>query len=116
MWAYAATGRADHSRAAAIDQDIAEQFALMGVTVIPEDDPAEPEALNILPANHASFAVWLECQTQWNIVSIANGLLWRGLSYRDVREVLDDMEAPRHVFADIRVMERAALPVLNEVH
>lgn len=93
---------------------MAEDFALLGVTVIPET--TEPDTVDIMPANHASFAAWLECQTQWNVVSIANGLLWRGLSYRDVREVLDDMKAPRHVFADVRAMERVALPILNEVH
>ena len=93
-----------------------DQFAQMGVAVEPETVELEAEVLNIMPANHASFAAWLECQTQWQCLQTKEGLLWQGLRYRDVREVLDDLEAPRHVFADIRDMERAALPILNEVN
>ncbi len=41
------------------------------------------------------------------------GLIWRGLRYSDVKHVLDDTGARPGVFADIRVMEAAALPILN---
>lgn len=92
---------------------MAEQFAQMGHIVTPEATEPEAETLQIMPANHATFAVWLECQTQWDFVPDKEGAWCKGLNYTGVRTVLDDMDAPGHVFADIRLMERAALPILN---
>lgn len=98
-----------------LDDEIAEQFALMGVTVtIASNDQPEPVSLHILPANHASFRVWLDCQTQWCVKSTMAGLWWQGLNYVAARLVIDDLDAPRHVFGDLRAMERVALPILNE--
>lgn len=85
---------------------------MMGATIEVKDD--EQDEIEIMPANHVSFDAFLACQTQWRAVGTMAGLFWQGLDYPAVRLVLDDIEAPKHVFADIRVMEAAALPILNE--
>ncbi|WP_043062096.1 DUF1799 domain-containing protein [Brucella anthropi] len=77
-------------------------------------DQSTQEMVEIMPVNHISFDAFLCCQTQWRVAATMAGLIWQGLDYSAVRLVLDDIDAPRHVFADIRVMEAAALPVLNE--
>ncbi|KAB2687520.1 DUF1799 domain-containing protein [Brucella tritici] len=84
----------------------------MGLSVQVED--IEQETVEIMPVNHDSFDAFLACQTQWRVAATMAGLFWQGLDYPAVRLVLDDIEAPRHVFADIRVMEAEALPILNE--
>ncbi|WP_457587286.1 DUF1799 domain-containing protein [Ensifer canadensis] len=79
--------------------------------------PREPdETLKIMPANWPSFIAFLNCSTQWRVVAAGlGGLAWLGLDYTACRQVLEDIAAPSGVFSDIRVMERAALPILNEV-
>lgn len=62
-----------------------------------------------------SLTAFLACHTQWQVSVGLGGVLWSGLRYGDVRLVLDDIDAPAHVFGDIRAMEAAALPILNEV-
>ena len=84
----------------------------MGLKV--EADHVEQEAIEIMPVNHASFEAFLACQTQWRVVATMDGLLWIGLDYNAVRTVLDDLNAPKHVFADLRMMEAEVLPLLNE--
>ncbi|EXL08220.1 hypothetical protein BG46_01465 [Brucella anthropi] len=74
----------------------------------------EQEMVEIMPANHASFDAFLCCQTQWRVAATMAGLIWQGLDYPAVRLVLDDIDAPQHAFADIRIMEAEALPILNE--
>lgn len=58
------------------------------------------------------------CGTQWRILSGPGGILHLGLDYPGVDVVLrrlapDDAD-PDQIFADIQVMEAAALPILNE--
>lgn len=83
----------------------------MGIQVAVTQD--EPELVEIMPVNHASFDAFLCCQTQWRVASTMAGLFWQGLDYSAVRLVLDDVAAPDHVFADIRIMEAEALSILN---
>ncbi|WP_435656049.1 DUF1799 domain-containing protein [Brucella pituitosa] len=95
-----------------VDRSVAADFAKMGIKIAVSQD--KPELVVILPANHASFDAFMECQTQW-ITSISPaGIFWQGLNYPAVKLVLDDIEAPSHVFADIRLMEAEALSVLNQ--
>lgn len=89
---------------------MAGQFAALGVTVAAD----QVAAIDILPPNHGSVRAWLECQTQWRRTGLMTGILYDGLDYPSVRLVLDDLGAPPGVFADLRVMERAALPILND--
>ena len=89
---------------------MAGQFAALGVSVAA--DPVT--AIDILPPNHGSVRAWLECQTQWRRTGLMSGLIYDGLDYPSVRLVLDDLGAAPGVFADIRHMERVALPILND--
>lgn len=107
------TGRADTRKPATVDEAVAADFAKMGLKV-EVTPPDEQEAIEIMPANHASFEAFLACQTQWRVVATMAGLIWLGLDYAAARLVLDDLDTPRHVFADLRIMEAEALPVLNE--
>lgn len=75
--------------------------------------PAEQDQLEVLEPNLLSVAAFLECRTQWRVVSGLAGVAWIGLDYPAVKLVLDDLGCPQNVFADIRMMEAAALEVLN---
>jgi len=70
-----------------------------------------------MPANWDSVIAFLNCETQWVVVVSMVGLIWWGLDYQAVDIVLRrtrvaDADA---VFADLQLMEGAALEVLGEV-
>ena len=95
-----------------VDDAIAADFAKMGLKV--EVTPEEQEVIEIMPANHATFDAFLSCHTQWRVAATMAGIIWLGLDYTAVRLVLDDLDAPKHVFADLRLMEAEVLPIMNE--
>lgn len=108
------TGRTDQSKLATVDESVAADFLTMGMKVELDAESASEDFIEIWPANHASFYAWLECQTQWDAVGTPAGIIWTKLPYEAVLTVLDDLGSPRGVFADIRLMEAVALPILNE--
>ncbi|WP_429813539.1 DUF1799 domain-containing protein [Ensifer sp. B1-9] len=75
---------------------------------------SQEEAFEVMPANWPAFVALLACSTQWRVVGTMAGLIWIGLDYAACRLVLDDLQSPPGVFADLHVMEKAALPILNE--
>jgi hypothetical protein len=75
---------------------------------------ASDDAVKIMSSNWESFCAWLDCQTQWRVLLGMAGLVWLGLDYDACKAVLDDRAASSRVFADLRYMERIALPILNE--
>lgn len=68
-----------------------------------------------MPNNWESFTAFIACQTQWRMLAGMAGVLWTGLDYGSCKLVLDDRNATQDVFSDVRIMESAALPILNEV-
>ena len=70
------------------------------------------------PEHAPVMAVWLAMTTQWNILSGMNGVIYQGLDYGVLPTVLRLLGAPRRdwpeMFVDLRTMESAALPVLND--
>lgn len=78
-----------------------------------------------MPINWKSVCAFLACETQWravpmtvgNMAAIATSVVWLGLDYAAVDVVLrhtaEGLDA--EVFADLRVMERAALDAFAEV-
>lgn len=106
------TGRLDRTKPAAIDEDMRQQFAKLGVTVEAQDE--ESDAIAIMTTAWDSVISFLECQSQWRAVAGLAGIVWLGLDYSACRLVLDDLQAPADIFADLRFMEHAALKVLNE--
>ncbi|WP_440410617.1 DUF1799 domain-containing protein [Neorhizobium petrolearium] len=84
----------------------------MGVTLAAA--PKTDDAMEIMPANWDSLMAFLECQTQWRVAAGTAGLVWLGLDYLACKLILDSVSADGKAFADLRIMEAAALPVLNE--
>jgi hypothetical protein len=94
-----------------IGADIQKQFQALGVKVARTD--TVEDLIAVWPENESSVMAFLECQTQWRVTSTMRQLIWLGLDYVAVRAVLDAEGHGRDVFEDLRVMEAAALPVLN---
>lgn len=100
-----------------MDDEARAQFARLGVELEPvdPDDNDEEEATNVFADNWTSLSAFVSVATQWRVVATMAGLIWIGLDYPAVKIVLDHLDMPAHVFDDLRIMENAALSVLNEV-
>lgn len=94
-----------------MDEKTQADFKKLGFTVAAQ--PAE--MMEIMPNNWESFTAFIACQTQWRMLAGMGGVIWTGLDYGSSKLVLDDRNAKPGVFADVRRMESAALPILNEV-
>lgn len=90
----------------------------MGATVATSADTAdtEIEGFEVLPENWTSLCTFLACETQWRVAATMASVLWLGLDYQAVDVVLRRLgiEASDAVFADLQVMEDAALSVFAE--
>lgn len=78
------------------------------------DDEEETDDIAIWPENWTSLTAWLSIDTQWRVVGTMRQLIYIGLDYTAVKTVLDAEGYGPEIFADIRIMEGAALPLLNE--
>ena len=63
--------------------------------------------------NWPAVTVFLALATQWRVLLGMGGLVWLGLDYAAVDVVMRRLAVPEGAFADIRIMEAAALPILN---
>ncbi len=88
------------------------QFELLKVTI--PTKPQTEEVFEVMATAWDSLMAFLNCETQWRIGMGMSGLIWFGLDYTACKFVLEDIGAPRHAFADLRVMETAAMKILNE--
>ncbi|RCW78077.1 DUF1799 domain-containing protein [Paracoccus lutimaris] len=98
-----------------MDDDLAAQFARMGVTV-ERPEAAAPDAFEVMRANAEAIEAWLGCETQWRCISAAPGsILWLGLDYGAVDVVLrrGKWTDPDQLMTDLQVMEGAALDVMH---
>ncbi|MGX1259795.1 DUF1799 domain-containing protein [Sinorhizobium fredii] len=66
-----------------------------------------------MACNWSSFLAFRACETQWRVVATMAGLIWIGLDYTACQVVLQQLDAPAHIFTDLHAMEEAALPILN---
>lgn len=69
--------------------------------------------------NWDTLMVWLSLQTQWRkeIPAMSGQMIWHGLNYPAVEATLRMMglwKQAREIFDGLRVMEAAALPILNQ--
>lgn len=78
----------------------------------------EQSEYDVYEDNMQSLGIFLLLATQWRV--LAGGLgraVWLGIDYSSIPPVLDMLEVPvaerAAIFGDLRLMERAALPVLN---
>lgn len=70
-------------------------------------------AFEVWVINMAVFNAFWKCRTQWNMAPTKAGIVWGGLKYEAVLPVLSMIGAGPEVFADVQVMETAALEILN---
>ena len=77
------------------------------------NDLCEYHADNELP-----LAAFVRLQTQWRVAAGMAGVIFLGLEYASFATVMDELRVPRvkraALIADLRTMERAALPIMNE--
>lgn len=107
----------DSSTPVEIDQDIAEQFAALGVRIPAELISAEAASsgdFEVFAANWPSVTAFIACETQWRLAATLTGIIWLGLDYGAVDVVLRRI-GPQAEFRDLLVMEREALDVFGEV-
>lgn len=78
--------------------------------------PPAPEAFEVYRANADALDAWLACKTQWRCAAGMGGMVWLGLDYGAVDVVLrrSKFADPDAVFADLQIMEGAALVVFGE--
>lgn len=110
-------GADDRSRAATIDDALADDFASMGVTVPDEARAEEDDDFEIEPCNIETLLLFLKLRTQWRFETTEKRLIWIGLDYEAVAATLQltvtKRKRRREIFEAVREMESAALPVLN---
>jgi hypothetical protein len=67
--------------------------------------------------NETATLAFLALRTQWRLVPGLGGVAFQGLEYGSISAVLELLPVPRkrkpEVFAELQVMEQAALAVLN---
>ena len=82
----------------------------MGI-VLPAE-AAEPETCEVFDENWDVVMMFLRMQTQWNVVMGG----FTGLKYEVLRWLCDlySVEDPKAMLEGVRVMEAAALQVLND--
>lgn len=108
-------GRHDDRDPVRIDDDLARQFHAMGADIAPQTTPEdETEGVEIMPENWTVICAFLACQTQWRIAVSLVGREWLGFEYPGVDVVLTRRGFDNEVFADLQVMEIAALEAFGE--
>lgn len=109
----------DDSRPSEIDAATAEDFAALGVTV---EAVEADEHCEVWDVNWPSVLIFLALETQWRCVArgTTGVLLWLGLDYGSVSALLSRRtkaerrrRSDAEVFADLCIMEREALNVMN---
>lgn len=73
----------------------------------------EIAAFEVFPENWDALNVFLACSTQWRYRAIPNGSMQTGLEYTSVRAAIQMHRAKMDVFAQVQVMEFAALKILT---
>ncbi|MBX3580837.1 MAG: DUF1799 domain-containing protein [Rhizobiaceae bacterium] len=116
-WALNSSGKDDPTRPATIDQDVAADFAALGVSVEAGDE--EDSAIAVWDTNWKSVEAFLDCQTQWRLAVGFGAARWLGLDYAGVDAFLRgrfrNRALRRRIFEDLRVMEFVALRTFDEV-
>jgi hypothetical protein len=106
------TGRIDRERATPIMDETRRELELMGVRIAPV--PADEEAGEPVAAcNWDSLLAFLACATQWRVGIGFGAMIWVGLDYAGCAVAFRCGGFADHLFEDLRVMEDAALAVLN---
>jgi hypothetical protein len=77
----------------------------------------EHTEFEIYPENLLALEVFLALQTQWNVIAGMSGVIYQGVNYQALNSVFSMLSIPSKdrpaLFQDIRVMEQAAIVILN---
>lgn len=94
-------------------------MAFFGLVIETEEaeDEIQADAFEVWPENADTVAVFVGMETQWNVVATAKRLMAIGLRYEALREIWQvcgvKPKRRAEVMRGLRVMELAALPLLN---
>jgi len=69
--------------------------------------------MSIASANWPSLMAFLACDTQWRVVGSMVGFMWIGLDWAGCTARLAHRPSSEAIFADMAIMEDAALAILN---
>ena len=106
-----------------IDDELAAQLAELGVVYEQETPAIMPEkpAFDVMPENWKAVNAFLSLATQWRLVAVGmGGLMFTGLDYVAAAALFKSGHSKKsqakfeRLMARVRVMEQAALPILNE--
>ncbi|NIB44814.1 DUF1799 domain-containing protein [Pseudomaricurvus alkylphenolicus] len=80
----------------------------------------EPDVFEVWKCSEQALRVFLQCATQWNVVTTMNGVFRTGLDYTAVRAVMELMVEDRSqwldILRDIRSIESGALTGFSKVN
>jgi hypothetical protein len=88
------------------------EFAAFGAVIT--ELPEEAEEFDAVAAcNWESLLAFMACDTQWRVGVGFSGMIWIGLDYTACDIVFRRRGFADQIWDDLRVMEEAALPILN---
>ena len=95
-------------------------FQALGVTIEPDafgEAEGQEEAFEVWAINWQAVTGFLTIETQWRVTGRPVGLCWLGIDYTAAAAALRGRSRRRfqRLLADLRIMEAAALPILNNV-
>lgn len=106
---------------------LSQQLELLGLGNTPEAQEwlnqlvpqlEQPTEFEVEQENLTAVHVFVAMQTNWRVVAGMGGVVYQGLDYPSLESVANMLGIKRKkiaaLFADIQIMEAAALPLLNE--
>ncbi|MDQ0454719.1 DUF1799 domain-containing protein [Rhizobium paknamense] len=95
-------------------ESVRDEFAAFGLQVASDDTGGDEDCDPVAACNWDSLMAFLACDTQWRVVGVGlGGMVWIGLDYTACDVVFRRGKYADRVWDDLRVMEEAALPILN---
>lgn len=106
-WYHARRGLSDNAMPATMTQELSEQFAAMGAQFAANASSAE-EVIEVWSTNWTTVQAFLDLSTQWRFNEF-DGRIWMSLDYSAADIVLRRNRYETVEFADLQLMERAAI-------
>lgn len=93
-------------------EGVRDEFAAFGVMIAELTEETE-DFDPVAACNWESLLAFMACDTQWRVGVGFGGMIWIGLDYTACDVVFRRRGLADHIWDDVRVMEEAALPILN---
>jgi hypothetical protein len=105
----------DPTKPARLDKETTDDFAQLGVIIeAGVNETGDDDVFYVWQPNWPSVEAFLACETQWHYVSGLSVMMRTGINYAALDVVLRRKKSKPHVFDDVRIIERAALTMLDE--